>query len=171
MVPNEKGRFNPVSIPEGAWIENEEFYDFRRFSSILKVVLASFIITFFVLAYIGTGNLGNLLIMLLGLAVLVMTEIGFFWNAQRIRISANGLQVQYYGPKSDAVFFWDEIGSIGVQIKSYKLLLKRDRYLIYIRDHENRMMAVSPLAVLQNLYELIRDASALHNPRIEWREL
>ncbi|MCK5290636.1 MAG: hypothetical protein KAR39_01295 [Thermoplasmata archaeon] len=171
MFQNDEGKSNTGSVPEGTWIQNEEFYDFRRFSSILKVALAAFIIMLFSLAFIATGNPGNLLIMLLGLVILAITETGFFWSAQRIRISENGLQVQYYGPKTDTVFLWNEIGTIEVQEKSYELLLKRNRFLIYFRDRENRRMAVSPIAVFQDLCEVIRNTSSSKNPQIVWREL
>ncbi|MEE9115961.1 MAG: hypothetical protein V3U09_03595 [Thermoplasmata archaeon] len=158
-------------IPNKGWLENELFCDMKRFSNIVAGGVATFLVVYSVIGFAVTGDPIILLIMFFMLSTLALSNMGIFGNPQRIRMSEKGIQLRYWGPKSDRILPWNQVRVVQVKERPYGLLHRGKRYLLAFRNLEGKRMTMTPIVVFRDLYDAIRNALALHNPQIKWQEL
>lgn len=135
MSQKRKLRYEASSIPDKGWLENEMFHKQKRDGDITTIAIMAFTLIITLLAFVETGNPTAFLVLALFGSVMAVIYTVNFYFPRFIRVSENGIQLRYYGPWSDSMIPWDQIGVLTVEVRPYGLLERKEAYLLRFHDH------------------------------------
>ena len=158
-----------TSIPEGVWLKNEIFYETRRSLKAFTIGLVTFAVVLSISGFIATGNVAAFLTIPVGLMSAMIAYAMFLTIPQYVRISENGLQLQYQALWSSKIFLWEQTKTIRVKKMPQSASKSAERYLLKFRDRRNRSLTTIPIPLSPDVYRAARDASRIKNPNVIWQ--
>lgn len=151
-------------------LENRTFNTQHRLVLTVTIGIIAFTFVLSLLAFIATGEVDSFLVIAVVFPASFIGYSGVFFIPRFVRLSEDGIQLQFFGPVSDKFFGWRQIKTIVFERRRPGLLNRREAFLLTFRDKRGKRLRIAPTPVSRIIFEALQSTSREKGLNIEWKE-